>query len=193
MTKVEQRTTSIGLCLQAQSYLDSAKYLLQAKEAGNLSLRFNDPIDFLLAHGIELTLKAWLRTKEYRFPKLIKIGHNLTELYKECKRLGLPIDEKVLVGQWTAQDPIPQFSDAGDSIAESERVAMISPTRRDREVWRHLWLLGKLHNAPFVLRYQQSGYYKYPDVAFLLMSALDLNAKIHPACQAHYNASRGSG
>jgi hypothetical protein len=86
LAEEENRTTSIGLCLQAQSYLQSAEHLFKAEKIKNLSLRFKDPIVFLLSHGIELSLKAWLRTKGYQLSKFKKIGHSLTRLYKECKK-----------------------------------------------------------------------------------------------------------
>ena len=114
-------------------------------------------------------------------------GHNLTALYKECRKLKIPIDEGILVGQWAAHKQEIHLTDDHDIISEGERVALISTLRRSREVWRHVWLLGKLHDAPYVLRYHRSGYYKYPDIEFLLMSLLRLNKAIEPACMASYN------
>jgi hypothetical protein len=189
----ERRTTAIGLCLQAESFLKAAEFTWKANESGELIIRFNDPAVFLLSHGIELTLKAWLRTEGYSLAKLISFRHNLTRLYKECKRVSLPIDEKNLVSQWAARSSELHFSENDDLVSESERVARISATRRGREVWRNIWLLGKLHNSPYILRYHRSGYYRYPGVEFLLMCALYLNSAIQPKCNAHYNASKIDG
>jgi hypothetical protein len=190
MAAEEKRTTAIGLCLQAESFLKAADFIWKAREVNELKIRFSDPAVFLLSHGIELTLKAWLRTKGCNLADFRKFGHNLTRLYKECTRLCLPIVEQNLVEEWASLSPALHFVESGELISESERVAGISATRRSKEVWRHIGLLGKLHAAPYVLRYHRSDLYKYPNIEFLLWCSLNLNSAIQPACNTHYNASR---
>jgi hypothetical protein len=190
MAAEEKRTTAIGLCLQAESFLKAADFIWKAREANELKIRFSDPAVFLLSHGIELTLKAWLRTKGHSLADFRKFGHNLTTLYKECTKLCLPIVEESLVKQWVTLNPVLYFAESGKLISESERVAGISATRRGKEVWRHIWLLGKLHAAPYVLRYHRSDLYKYPNIEFLLWCSLNLNSAIQSACNTHYNTSR---
>lgn len=114
MAEEERRTSAIGLCLQAESFLKAAEFTWKADKFGELIISFNDPAVFLLSHGIELTLKAWLRTKGYSLMKLKALGHNLTALYKECKRANLPIDEKDFVGQWAARSPELHFSESDE-------------------------------------------------------------------------------
>jgi hypothetical protein len=186
----EQRTSAIGLCLQAESFLKAAEFTWKAKESRELEIRFDDPVIFLLSHGIELTLKAWLRASGATLGDLKKHGHDLARLYKACKRTYLPIDEGNLLDRWVSEIQELHFSEANELISESERVSRISANRRNREVWRNVLLLGKLHDAPYTSRYHRSGIYRYPNVEFLLMCALCLNSAIHPKCDAHYNNNK---
>ncbi len=173
MLSEEERVTAIGLCLQAESFLDTAEFCRKANLDGSLNVRFDHPTSFLLSHGIELTMKAWLRFKGLDLRRIKDLGHNLTKLYKVAKRNGLKFDEARYVEQWAERSPALHFIDS-EIMTELQRVRSISKCRRDREYWRHTWLLGKLHGHPFVLRYQRTGLYKKPDIDFLLFCSLEM-------------------
>ncbi len=70
------RTSPIGLYNFGVSYLDTARLTLTALKQP----MFNDPIEFLCAHGLELIFKAEIcRTFDIeKMPK--KYGHNLIKL-----------------------------------------------------------------------------------------------------------------
>jgi hypothetical protein len=49
------------------------------------------PVYFLYFHALELALKAFLRSHNIRILDTKRRGHNLTDLYEECRGLGLTI------------------------------------------------------------------------------------------------------
>lgn len=79
--------TPLSLFTFAESYLQAA-IRLEAHQGAPLAS--DAPLSFLLAHALELTLKAYLLHKNYPEDRLKNIGHNLEKLAKTCKRAGLP-------------------------------------------------------------------------------------------------------
>jgi hypothetical protein len=86
----EERTTAIGLARYAYEYIEAA-----------ILVEHNDPTPthispipayFLAMHGIELTLKAYLRHNGIALKDLRgkKYGHDLHACHKKAKELGLP-------------------------------------------------------------------------------------------------------
>lgn len=84
------RTTAIGLARYAKEYLEAAIVVDQEmgkrKEYTSIS---PIPAYFLLTHGLELTLKAYLRHAGLTVEELGKIGHDLKALYAKACELGL--------------------------------------------------------------------------------------------------------
>ena len=86
------RTTAVGLVRYAKEYLEAAilvdAQMGKRKSFGHLQ---SPPAVFLLAHGLELTLKAFLLHKGMTIEVLGKkpFGHNLKPLRREAKKLGL--------------------------------------------------------------------------------------------------------
>jgi hypothetical protein len=86
------RTTAIGLARFAKEYLEAAilvdAQMGKRKSFGHIQ---SPPAVFLLAHGLELTLKAYLLHKEMTIDVLGKrpFGHNLKRLRREAKARGL--------------------------------------------------------------------------------------------------------
>lgn len=62
------------------SYLDAAEHLIVAIEQRRLNLRFDSPVSFLVGHGLELLIKAYLRSSGLTDAQVEKIGHNLQTL-----------------------------------------------------------------------------------------------------------------
>lgn len=88
----EDRTTSTGLARYAYEYIQAAR--LVDKELGKHHIHdFVSPIPayFLALHGIELTLKAYLRHHGFTLNELSskKYGHNIHKCYRKAKELGL--------------------------------------------------------------------------------------------------------
>jgi hypothetical protein len=78
--------------LEAKSFARSARILLQRLPRSTFSEDY-DPLYFLCAHSIELSLKAYLRwtgvpTRELRMKQY---GHNLDVLLALCLREGLQL------------------------------------------------------------------------------------------------------
>ena len=88
MTDVDpnDRTTATGLWMFAETYLQAANHLA---ETGGDVLRFNAPIYFLYSHAMELTLKAFLRSKGATLEKLRRMGHALPALLERARAQGL--------------------------------------------------------------------------------------------------------
>ena len=88
MTKssdTNERTVSIGLFNQAETYRRSAKALMSIEGRWTHP---SDPVYFLFHHSIELFLKSYIRKYEsYDYVK--KFGHDLKKLMIECEKLGL--------------------------------------------------------------------------------------------------------
>jgi hypothetical protein len=75
------------LLLSGEAFLNAARYAHLAYCNGDLKLRFDMPIYYLYSHGIELTMKAFLRArgvsvKELSNPR--RFGHSLQKLWDEC-------------------------------------------------------------------------------------------------------------
>ncbi len=82
----DERTTATGLWMFAETYLQAGKHLA---ETGADHLRFDAPIYFLYSHAIELTLKAYLRSKGATVSKLRRMGHALPALLERAGAQGL--------------------------------------------------------------------------------------------------------
>lgn len=88
----EERTTAIGLARYAYEYIDAAR-LVDEHHGARKGFEFVSPIPsyFLATHGIELTLKAFLRHNGISARELgsRKYGHDLRACYRKAKELGL--------------------------------------------------------------------------------------------------------
>ncbi|MBK9520158.1 MAG: hypothetical protein IPO13_00680 [Rhodocyclaceae bacterium] len=85
----EDRTTAIGLARYAYEYIEAAM-LVEGNDQTPTDIS-PIPAYFLALHGIELTLKSYLRfrgvtVKELRGPKY---GHDLHACHRKAKELGL--------------------------------------------------------------------------------------------------------
>jgi hypothetical protein len=85
----------------ARQYHEAAEELFAAGErrasvGGQRAI--TDPTYFLYFHTMELAFKAYLRAYNRPIPMNSKEGHKLTEMYKECRTLGLVIG---IDGQFT--------------------------------------------------------------------------------------------
>lgn len=87
----EERTSAVGLARYAFEYIKAAA--LVDEDAAKKSQRYMVspiPAYFLAVHGIELTLKAYLRYSEVSVRDLSKkYGHDLHKCYRKAKELGL--------------------------------------------------------------------------------------------------------
>ncbi|CAH9019650.1 hypothetical protein [Candidatus Nitrosacidococcus sp. I8] len=68
----KQQTTAMGLWTDAERMFRAAKVVSQ-----DSSLSYSSPMYFLVGHGIEVALKAYLLTCGYSLKKLKHIGHDL--------------------------------------------------------------------------------------------------------------------
>lgn len=88
----EDRTTAIGLARYAYEYIDAAR-LVDERHGARKGHEFISPIPayFLASHGIELTLKSFLRHHGITARELSsrKYGHDLRACYRKAKELGL--------------------------------------------------------------------------------------------------------
>jgi hypothetical protein len=88
----DDRTTSIGLARYAYEYIEAAS-VVDRDHAGKHPGSQISPIPayFLAHHGIELTLKAYLRHMGVTVRELgsKKYGHDLHACYRKAKELGL--------------------------------------------------------------------------------------------------------
>lgn len=84
----EDRTTAIGLARYAYDYLHAAM-VVEANDSTPSHI-YPVPAYFLALHGIELTLKAYLRHKGVSVRDLQKkFGHDLHACHRKAKELGL--------------------------------------------------------------------------------------------------------
>ncbi|MBP6279093.1 MAG: hypothetical protein KA388_04965 [Rhodocyclaceae bacterium] len=85
----EERTTAIGLARYAFEYIEAA--MLVEREDPTPTHISPIPAYFLALHGIELTLKAYLRHKGVTVKDLrgLKYGHDLHACHRKAKELGL--------------------------------------------------------------------------------------------------------
>lgn len=70
----------------AKSYADSAEHLIASIKSKELTLSFNAPIDFLVAHAVELNLKALVLKYGITECEMRSYGHNIAELYLVAKK-----------------------------------------------------------------------------------------------------------
>lgn len=86
------RTTAIGLARYAKEYLQAAIVVDEEMGRGKEYARISPtPAYFLLSHGLELTLKAYLRFAGLTVEELgaRDLGHDLKALYAKACELGL--------------------------------------------------------------------------------------------------------
>jgi len=88
----DERTTAIGLARYAYEYIDAARLVdgdYADKHPGELISPM--PAYFLAHHGIELTLKSYLRHKGLTVREIasMKYGHDLHACYRKAKELDL--------------------------------------------------------------------------------------------------------
>ena len=87
-----RRTTAVGLARYAKEYLEAAIVVDREMGKGKPFLLVSPvPAYFLLTHGIELTLKAYLRHAGLTVEQLgaRDLGHGLKALYAKARELGL--------------------------------------------------------------------------------------------------------
>jgi hypothetical protein len=186
LAEEEQRTTAIGLCLQAERFLNAAKTILKANDSVGKIVSANGPGTFLLLHGVELTLKAWLRKNGKSLLELRSIGHDLSKAFRNCKGSPLPIDEDELFLEWVRLKPALHLTDTGVGT-EEDKALKIPKNLRRLVLLREFLLLDNLHGKPYVLRYHRSDIYKYPDIDLALFYAVKLCEAIRPFCQEYHN------
>ena len=85
----------------ARKYHDAAGQLFDVSQGrpkvhGQRSL--SDPINFLYFHAAELALKAFLRSHGLPILGTERQSHELTELYQECRTLGLLVGSDDRIG-----------------------------------------------------------------------------------------------
>lgn len=88
----EGRTTALGLCRFAYEYIEAARLVDERLGAGPGYERISPvPAYFLAMHGIELTLKAYLRHRNVsaRALRSHEFRHDLRRCYRKAKELGL--------------------------------------------------------------------------------------------------------
>ena len=95
--------TAMAFLHMARQYHEAADDLFAANErrketAGHRTI--NDPVYFSYFHTAELALKAYLRSHGLAIRGTDRFGHGLTELYEECRGLGLAIgpDDRFTIG-----------------------------------------------------------------------------------------------
>ena len=85
-----ERTTAIGLARYAREYYDAA---LAADDVighrAGYEVAAPPPVMFLVAHSIELALKAYLKHTGMSLDKIIKLGHNLVKCWNKAKERGV--------------------------------------------------------------------------------------------------------
>lgn len=92
-----QRTTAIGLARYAYEYIDAAIIVDEEKaEDKAYAIVSYTPAYFLIVHGIELTLKAYLMQKGIDIETLRskEFGHDLDKCLEKANKLGF---EKIFV------------------------------------------------------------------------------------------------
>lgn len=71
--------------IAAREYLDASDFLLSAPKAREPVSRFSDPANFLVAHGTELTLKAYLSWSGMSDFDVKALDHNLANAFQKLK------------------------------------------------------------------------------------------------------------
>jgi len=77
----KSRTTYFEILQMSEEYI-KAFQILNKKNNNRITNLFHVKF-YLLAHSIELSLKAYLRYKKYTLSDLKYFGHNLNKIYKE--------------------------------------------------------------------------------------------------------------
>ncbi|UKV72875.1 hypothetical protein FOC29_03455 [Burkholderia vietnamiensis] len=88
----ESRTTAVGLARYAYEYIEAAMLVDDRQTEKHLGAQISPvPAYFLAHHGIELTLKSYLRFRGVTVRDLRKkqFGHDLHACYRKSKELGL--------------------------------------------------------------------------------------------------------
>ncbi|WP_233890104.1 hypothetical protein [Paraburkholderia flagellata] len=88
----DDRTTSIGLARYAHEYIEAASVVDQDHAGKHPGSQISPiPAYFFVHHGVELTLKAYLRHSGVTVRELgsKKYGHDLHACYRKAKELGL--------------------------------------------------------------------------------------------------------
>jgi hypothetical protein len=88
--ELNAKTTAIGLARYAKEYLEAAIVVDQEMGKEKAYAHVSPmPAYFLVSHGIELTLKAFLRHVGLSVEDLRKVGHDLKALHAKACELGL--------------------------------------------------------------------------------------------------------
>lgn len=88
----KERTTAIGLALYAYEYIEPANLVDDHEAQWHPDSQISPiPAYFLALHGIDVTLKAFLRHCSRTVRELVsrKYGHDLHACYRKAKELGL--------------------------------------------------------------------------------------------------------
>lgn len=89
--------TSMNLWSLAKEFHDAARALMK-ENSGTLIGLASTPTFYLLSHGIELVLKAYLRSTGGHAPYLKRLGHDLGRCLEQANQAGLShhvqLDEK---------------------------------------------------------------------------------------------------
>ena len=95
----DDRTTGMGLWTDSKQMLSAAKLVL-----ANPGMSTSSPVYYLICHGIEVGLKAFLRAKGLTLSELRNIGHNLDHALGTAITLGfedlcpLSAQDKIIIG-----------------------------------------------------------------------------------------------
>lgn len=89
----DERTTAVGLARYAYEYIAAARLIVETAAATNRPMTGISPIPayFLAYHGIELTLKSYLRHRRVPSRDLRGrvLGHDLHACHRKAKEIGL--------------------------------------------------------------------------------------------------------
>lgn len=86
----DERTSALGLARYAFEYIEAA-LIVDDRIGQRKEFQVVAPIPalYLAGHGIELSLKAYLRHHDESVRKLQKLGHDLNRCYRRAIELGL--------------------------------------------------------------------------------------------------------
>lgn len=80
----DARTTGMGLWTDAREMLEAAEIVVASPD-----LHISSPSFYLLGHGLEVALKAYLRSKGQTLKSLRVIGHDLEKAVEQAAVYGL--------------------------------------------------------------------------------------------------------
>lgn len=86
--------TAYNLWSLADEFRSSGQLLMQSTRSSGLNVGIYPPY-YMLCHGLELALKAFLRAHGFNASKLKTLGHSLSECLKEAHKSGLPLKVKL--------------------------------------------------------------------------------------------------